>query len=165
MILTVHIIVGGLLAGKTSNYLLAVVIGAASHYILDFVPHIEYPVGAYKELSETHNLKIKKAFWFDSAKILLDFILGFIFLIFFSFYSGLPNLRLALVGGLFGMLPDALTFLYWITPENWPTHKLLKAQYDFQFWIQKNTKTGPILGTLTQVFTIAIILAAFSLWQ
>ena len=168
MILTSHIIVGGLAAGQTKNYLLAALIGLATHYILDMIPHWEYPTGEFDRILETHELDADRlSFWSDLVKVGLDALFGFTFLIIINHYlsnslktgysltnssyflaSNWPNI---VIGGFFGMLPDILQFFYWIKPS-----EFLKIPYRFPYWIHTKVKPRFIVGVATQILTIAI---------
>jgi len=163
MILTSHIIVGGLLAGQLStyggsitgmaNYFFQAAISLASHYLLDMVPHWEYPIGEFKRISETHEPQLaKKAFWFDLAKVGADALIGFSIL-FLSGYFLEIGWKSLIIGGIFGILPDSLSFLSWFSPSS-----VLQTHNKFHQSIHTKIKAGSKLGIATQAAAIGIIL-------
>src|SRR3989344_6452361 len=167
MILTSHIIVGGLLAGQLStyggsitgmsNYFFQAAISLASHYLLDMVPHWEYPIGEFKRISETRELQLaKKTFWFDLAKVGADALIGFSIL-FLSGYFLEIGWKSLIIGGIFGILPDSLSFLSWFSPSG-----VLQTHNKFHQSIHTKLKPGPLAGAITQIIAIAIIFALFA---
>ena len=156
MVLASHIIVSGLLASQTGNYFLAALIGFISHYILDAIPHWDnYLSLNFKPRAENEKGFLWHKFFIKEAvKIAVDIFAGLIilFLLFRIFEP--VNVFPALIGIFFGILPDPLQLLYFIT--KW---KLLKLNADFQYAIQK-IKQGFALGVITQIATIALIFAA-----
>lgn len=151
-------IAGGILADGATNYFLAAVIGLLSHYFLDTIPHWEYSIGSYKQLAQSHDFQLsKKGLRIDSIKIGLDGLLGFLLLL--LFISGFKtHFWPSVIGGVFGVLPDFFQFLYWIFPN-----PILKAHYDFHLNIHSKIKPSPLAGILTQIATVAVILAYFFL--
>ncbi|MBI4919717.1 hypothetical protein HY838_00205 [Candidatus Azambacteria bacterium] len=161
MILTSHIIASGLLGSTTKNYFIAGAIGLVSHYILDAIPHSEYSLNeaAFQSGIKTGYFKNKK-FWREIAKVALDGLIGFAFLFIiiataFKNYSP-ENSGSAAIGAFFGVLPDILQFLYWIT--GW---RFLKWNSDFQnfthYFTYKCQNRAFRPGIITQIATIAII--------
>lgn len=96
MIEAIHIAVGAAIAQETGNPVLGMIFAFLSHYVLDFIPHIEYPVSGKRKLKE---IPIR-----DFLKVAADIFIGFSIVLFFA-----KNLPLALAGGFFGMLPDLIT--------------------------------------------------------
>ena len=120
MILASHIIVSGLLGATTQNYFLAAVFGLSSHYMLDVIPHWDYLSDEFisKIKTETGFLKNKK-FWRTMLKVAFDILIGLslLFVIFITTTKNpIPkNIIPIFISIFFGVLPDALQLLYWIT--------------------------------------------------
>lgn len=136
-----------------ANYFIQAAIGLASHYLLDMVPHWEYPIGEFKRIAETREPQLaKKTFWFDLAKVGADALIGFS-LLFLSGYLLEIGWKSLIIGGIFGILPDSLAFLSWFSPSS-----VLQTHNKFHQSIHTKFKAGPILGIATQVAVIGIIL-------
>jgi hypothetical protein len=69
MIAAAHIITGGVIGSAVANPWLAVPLAIASHYMLDFVPHKEYPV-RYRRIADP--VARRRQFWRDVPKALTD---------------------------------------------------------------------------------------------
>ncbi len=159
MILASHIIISGLIGAQSKSYFLAALAGLVSHYVLDAVPHWdEYLSKEFKDKTETGISFIKnKLFWKEMAKVAIDILLG---LIIFYVLAGRDldygSAALALTGIFFGILPDPLQLLYWLTKS-----PLLKLNYDLQHALHKKIQPNFILGILTQIITIGIALTVY----
>ena len=158
MILTSHIIISGILGSQTQNYFLAALIGLVSHYVLDAIPHWDYLSDEFESGAKSgKNFMKKKKFWLELAKIGGDALAGFILLfIFTQFYQNISIIP-AIIGGFFGVLPDALSFLYWMTGS-----KFIKWNYDIQQFVHNltapKTRRDFLPGTITQISAIAAVL-------
>jgi hypothetical protein len=118
MILTCHLLVGAAVASKIPSIPLGLTLAFLSHYLIDFIPHYEYPI---KQIRDSQWLKSG----FDFLKVTADFILGFGLIFLFA----KPNIWL-FVAAFLAIVPDGLTLLNRIFPEN----KLLKK---IRFWHSK----------------------------
>jgi hypothetical protein len=141
MIETCHILAGAAIAGKTQNPFLGLLFALLSHYLLDFIPHEEYPVNRGEKIWKTPLREMLKA--------VVDLSFGFLIVFILS-----KNTALALAGGFFAIIPDALTLFLYIFPEN----KLLKLHYDFH--INKihvlKTKIPRFWRIVTQITVILV---------
>lgn len=155
MLLTSHIIISGLIGAKTGNYFLAAAAGLISHYVLDAIPHWDgYLDKEFQAKAEADKGFIRNKFFRkEIAKVAADFSLGLIiFYIFFGRHLDYGSAALALTGIFFGILPDPLQLLYWLTKS-----PLLKFNYDLQHVIHQNKKQPDFtFGMLTQIITIAL---------
>jgi hypothetical protein len=113
MLETCHILVGAAIAEKTQNPFLGLFFAFLSHYFIDFIPHEEYSVNGAEKIWKTPLKEI--------LKVAADLSLGFLIVFMLS-----KNTILALAGGFFAIIPDMLTFLFYIFPKN----KLLNIHYD-----------------------------------
>ncbi|MFH1990764.1 MAG: hypothetical protein ABIJ19_02835 [Patescibacteria group bacterium] len=157
MILTSHIIISGILASKTQNYFLAAAIGLISHYVLDAIPHWDYLSDKFETQTKTDkNFVKRKTFWREIIKISIDGLAGFGLLALFVFFDKDANIAPLVIGAFFGILPDALQFLSWLT--NW---KFIKWNVIFHKFahhlIHKKINPGFQSGVMTQVVTIGIV--------
>ncbi len=157
MILASHIIVSGLLGTTTQNYFLAAVFGFVSHYILDAIPHWDYFSDEFKLRAKTEKSFIKnKKFWQELINVALDILIGLGLLFIFLKYYKNPQIIPAIIGVAFGVLPDPLGLLYWIT--KW---KFIKWNFDFQEFVHYSIhskidqKFWP--GIAIQIATIGIV--------
>jgi hypothetical protein len=135
MILTPHIVISGILGSKTQNYFLAALIGLISHYVLDATPHWEY---------------------IPDGKTAIDILVGFGLLFILTGFSKIKNPVSLLIGAFFGILPDFLNFLYFIT--DWGS---IAWNYEFQefihFSVHSIINPGFWPGILTQIAAIIIL--------
>jgi len=156
MILASHIIIAGILGSETQNYFLAAIIGLASHYVLDAIPHWDYLSEEFQSRVKTDKGFVKnKKFWRELGKVAIDGLAGLILLIMLiGLYKNL-NITSALIGAFFGILPDAISLLYWIT--KW---RPIKWNFDFQefihYYIFKKTERNFWPGVATQIVAIGI---------
>ncbi len=161
MILVSHIIVSGLLGATTQNYFLAAVFGFASHYMLDVIPHWDYFSNDFilKIKTETGFLK-KKKFWRKMFKVACDILIG-LSLLFIIFIAAIKNpipenIAPILISIFFGVLPDALQLLYWITkwqPIKWNSD----LQHFIHHSIHKKIEQSFWPGITTQIAIIGIV--------
>lgn len=98
-------IFGALVASEIQNPFLVIVLAFLSHYLLDFIPHNEYPINNLK------NGQWKKSPP-DILKIFLDFCCGILLVSIFT--SGSPVILTAVF---FSILPDGFTVLSSIFPN------------------------------------------------
>jgi len=115
MILSTHIVAGAAIALQIQNPALGLILAFFSNYLLDSLPHSEYSVQNLRE----H--KWKKSF-LDFLKVGFDLLFGFSIILLFS-----KNYLIALTGGFFAILPDGLTFLLFLFPNN----KILEKHFKF----------------------------------
>ncbi len=114
MILLVHLLLGALIGQKIPNLFLAIILAFLSHYLLDFIPHMEY------EVKNIVGARWKKSLP-DLIKVFLDFISGIILIFIFS-----KNWPIIYVCAFFAILPDGLSLLNMLTKN-----KFLRAHSAF----------------------------------
>ncbi len=102
MILLVHLVFGAAIGASIRNAPLAIVLAFLSHYFLDTIPHIEYPVSV-------HNKRLKRIYP-DGFKIIADFLAG-LFIV--ALFSG--NQPIIYVCGFAAIIPDIIFALTHIT--------------------------------------------------
>jgi hypothetical protein len=171
MVFSTHAVVGGAIASAVgANVPTAFAIGLLSHYLLDKVPHWDYPLASGTKTTTENPLDgdivIGKAFLIDLCKIIPDFFLGFFLALhFFSFadYSSLEGLSKIFYdpvfwGALGAIVPDGLQFLYFkirreplITLQKF--HDFMHTPYRLSNW--------HILGPIFQILLITLCIALF----
>lgn len=99
MILLPHLLLGALIGQKVLNPYLAIILALLSHYFLDLLPHIEYPIE-----------NIVKKQWRRAApdilKVILDILAGILLISIFS-----ANQPIIYICAFFAILPDGLSIL------------------------------------------------------
>ena len=115
MIILVHLLFGSAIGHIIKNPVIAIILAFLSHYFLDFLPHIEYPIENIKNKQWPKSLP-------EFLNIALDFSLGILLIFIFS-NPALPAGRQAIVfiTAFFSILPDGFNFLNLLFPN-----KLLK---------------------------------------
>jgi len=144
MILAPHLLLGAAIASKVQNPVLAIILALLSHYLLDFIPHIEYDIK-----------NIKERRWRNAGaevrNVLFDFLAG-ILLIFFSTNSG----PLIYICAFVALIPDFLTFLNIALPNKiLNLHDLMHRR---KIHFLKNKKIPSFWRVSTQIITIVILL-------
>jgi hypothetical protein len=150
MVLFIHIFIGAVIAAKITYLPLALILALLSHYILDLIPHTEYPIKHIKEMG----LKGVRS---DILSIMLDLLLGLILILTVHFLVNVDYIRVFFVS-FFALLPDCFTFMKYIFPKN----RLLKGN----FWLLHykshflNRKKIPFWGKI--IFQILVLLVGFA---
>jgi hypothetical protein len=153
--LTTHAIVGAAIASVLPAYpSLAIAAAFASHYLLDAIPHWDYPI-----LSDSvkHNvaaaMKYDRALLADMLMIGTDATLGIALALLLLARSS--DLALVLCGATAAILPDALQFAY----IRFPCEPLISLQR-FHSWMHasRNLRGRPILGLSAQVALVLFVL-------
>jgi len=114
MILTPHLLFGAAIASQLKNHFLAVILAFLGHYLLDIIPHNEYPIENIKRKQWRKVLP-------DISLVSADFLFG-IFLI-FIFSSNQP---IVYVCAFFAILSDGIDLL-----SLFYSNKILKAHKNF----------------------------------
>ena len=159
MILSTHAVVGAAIASfLPSHPIAALVLGFTSHFVLDAIPHWDYPIR-----SASVNPKINAPVIFDAAllkdavTIGADGLFGsMVGLLLFATPEGL----LAILLGIFGaMLPDPLQFVHARLP-----YEPLRTLQRFHRWAHTNKQftDNIVLGAGSQLALVAsiVVLAA-----
>lgn len=147
MILLTHAVTGAAVGQLTGNPILAFVTGFVSHFLLDAIPHWDYPFS--EEAVRSGRLPRQ-----DLVKIAIDGTVGMLGVIVVQFFF--PSLLFwpMLAGAIGAMLPDALQFAYFKTKWRW-----LAALQAFHEWIHTSVKlVGEpkliIIGVVSQFFIV-----------
>jgi hypothetical protein len=155
MILTTHAVVGAALASfMPSHPAAAFVMGFASHFALDAIPHVDYPIK-----SGSVNPRIGAPMAFDGAllrdavTIGSDGLFGIIAALFL--FSSSASFWAILLGAIGAMLPDPLQFVHTRVP-----HEPLRTLQRFHLWAHTNKQIkSVILGVCSQAAFVAFVVA------
>jgi hypothetical protein len=153
MILCTHAVVGAALASLAPSHPAAgFMIGFASHFALDAIPHWDYPIN-----SPSVNPKIGAPLVFDGA-LLRDMVFigsdGLVGIIAAVLLFGLSaDLWAIVVGAIGAMLPDPLQFLYVRLP-----FEPLRTLQRFHCWAHSEQQIkGLVVGFGVQVVFIIVV--------
>lgn len=171
MILSTHIVVGAAAAKIFTNHPVeAFLVGFASHFVLDAIPHWDYPIDSFSaEHAGTDPLnkkiRLNAVVLRDAWRVLIDVAVGTAILAGFVFWpTGRvlgADVLLILAGAAGGVLPDFLQFLQGV----WKTPVLFWHQ-KFHDFIHARVKLDdrPLVGVPIQlaiVFIVGSILSKF----
>jgi hypothetical protein len=162
MTLTTHAVVGAAVASAIPNHpILGFTLAFGSHFLLDAVPHWDYPLSSHTGDNRNHmndDMRVDKSFFRDLLKIGTDVLCGILLaLLFFTAYS--PHLFfIPLIGAFGAILPDALQFAYW----KW-RHQPLVSLQRFHLWIhaKSNFNNKPLVGVPFQMAVIVLTVLIF----
>jgi hypothetical protein len=153
MILTTHAIVGAALASfLPSHPAAAFVAGFASHFALDAIPHVDYPI---KSRSVNPRIGAPMAFdralLQDAATIGSDGPFGIMAALFL--FSTTASFWAILMGAIGAMLPDPLQFVHTRLP-----HEPLRTLQRFHLWAHTKKRMTGVLGVGTQAAFVACVI-------
>jgi hypothetical protein len=142
MILLVHLILGAAIGSKISNIYLAIILALLSHYLLDIIPHFDYPV-------KSNDRNQWKKLLLGAVKVALDLLVGISLILIFS-----KNQPLVYIGAFFALLPDGFTVLKYLIPNN----KIFEAHYALHMKLHflKDKKISMFWRILNQVIVVII---------
>lgn len=155
MILSTHAIVGAAITTlMPSHPYLGISAAFASHFLLDAIPHWDYPIR-----SDSVNPRVAAAMKYDGTLIAdlltigADAVLGIALALFLLARPG--NFVLVLCGAGAAILPDALQFAY----MRFPREPLVSLQR-FHAWVHasRNLRGRPILGLTAQICLVSLFL-------
>lgn len=158
MVLTTHAVVGGAIGRLLPlNPILAFVLAFASHFLLDIIPHWDYPLASKaNDNVESHTMRLRSG-WplvVDFSRVGFDFLLGAL-LVYFIFPPGESWWFSSIAWGVFGaVLPDGLQFVY----AKWRP-KFLRGLQRFHHFIhaKQNLNNRPLLGITLQLALMLVV--------
>lgn len=124
MIFTPHLLFGAAIASGIMPLSLGLFLAFLSHFLLDAIPHWDYP---------TKNIKGRswKKSYPEFLQVAMDFSMGSAFIIAFA-----PQKLIAVTGGLIAASPDTLTLLAILLPACSPLQKFWKL-HDSVHWFRR----------------------------
>jgi hypothetical protein len=158
MTLTAHAVVGAAIASSIPNHpILGFTLAFASHFILDAIPHWDYPLSSRKTdnvNSLDDDMTIDKSFFVDLLKIGADMSCGIVLALLLFTLHGPHLFLIPMIGALGAVLPDALQFAYF----KW-RHQPLVSLQRFHIWIhaEQDFNDKPFIGIPFQIAIIILI--------
>ncbi|WP_176477168.1 hypothetical protein [Mesorhizobium sp. WSM4313] len=154
MILSTHALVGAALGSfLPANPAAALALGFGSHFVLDAIPHWDYPIR-----SSSLSLRIDAPVQLDRALLLDVMILGadaLLGILVAVLFFGSPENQWAILLGAFGaMLPDPLQVVHARFP-----HGPLRMLQRFHGWIHADKRISKAfpLGVTSQLILVAVV--------
>lgn len=160
MILATHAIVGAALATLLPREpwtpYAAVVLGFASHFVIDAIPHWDYPIrSAAVKPNSTAALRLNRDLLIDLSKVAGDAVIGLALAL--ALFGSAATAWTVAIAAVAAMAPDPLQFLH----SRFPREPLNSLQR-FHVWIHTNQrmKDQVALGVTTQLLFVCIVVAA-----
>ncbi len=159
MILVTHAIIGSAIGHRASSVLVAFVMGFASHYIFDMIPHWHYPVPKIEAAVfmpfGKKSITLDRRYWPEFGRILADLTLGILISLFL--FNG--SLMIVLAAAVGAVLPDLLVGFSKFNPV-----PALVWHDRFHRWIHTTTRLDDyhVFGILSQASIIVISIWIFS---
>ncbi|MDO8183380.1 MAG: diadenylate cyclase [bacterium] len=166
MVLTTHAVVGGAIGRLLAiNPLLAFIVGFLSHFVLDIIPHWDYPLQSKTvEARGVGRLHFRLG-WpavVDFSRIGLDFLIGLALVYWlFPLSQGTSWLASSVLWGALGaVLPDALQFIY----AQWRP-RFLSGLQRFHHFIhaKQDFNDRPVLGVTLQILLMVAVVVLVKL--
>jgi hypothetical protein len=153
MILSTHAIVGAAIASfLPSQPAMAFVLGFASHFALDAIPHWDYPIRSPSVNPDVGaSMIFDRALVLDAATIGFDGLFGLLAALLLFAASG--SFWAILLGACGAMLPDPLQFLHLRFP-----YEPLRTLQRFHRWMHTDRRITPVLGIGSQLGLVALII-------
>lgn len=147
MILLVHMLLGAAIGSSVKSIPLAIVLAFLSHYLLDLLPHIEYPM-------QNEWKKQWKKMLPDIIKVALDICAGLLLIFIFS-----KNQPIIYICAFFAILPDGLTVLNNLMPNKvLEFHRMLHID---KVHFLHNKKISKFWRITSQVAVIVVSIVLF----
>jgi hypothetical protein len=160
MILSTHAVVGGALAGLfPSHPVAAFAVGFASHFVIDAIPHWDYPLRSISVARGARNqVRLTPALARDVALIGFDAIVGLALAI--GIFATPSTIVAVLAGAVGAMLPDPLQFVHTLYP-----HEPLASLQRFHRWMHTKRRLHWPIGVSSQVaFVAAVVGTTFAIF-
>lgn len=166
MVLSVHTLVGGAIGAVLPvSPATAFVLGFASHFVLDAIPHSDYTLQSLSKDREDRgqDAMVKDGrLAHDLVVNGIDGILGFLILVSLVYNS--HSIFSAVFGALGACFPDALQFLYFMFPKvGWlkafkKFHGIFHTPIQIEEFMKKHTVLSVLVqGTIACVAIISIL--------
>ena len=152
MILSTHAIVGGAIASLMPGHpALAFVVGVASHFAIDAIPHVDYPLHSITvRRSAASALTLNWLLVQDLSLITLDACVGLAIVL--CLYASPGAIIAVLAGALGAMLPDPLQVLQKLYPR-----EPLRSLQRFHGWMHTKRRLSWPLGVISQLSFVALV--------
>jgi len=128
MIITPHILVGGIIGATTNNVPLAFVLGFFSHLILDMIPHLD--PGTFQETER--GTWPKCFYWFAISEFII------IWTIFILLFRNWPQFPAMVSGAIGAIMIDIMDNVPIKSMDNWPVFREVHFIHNkFHFFIKR----------------------------
>jgi hypothetical protein len=153
MILSTHAIVGGAIASLMPGHpMFAFVTGVASHFAIDAIPHVDYPLYSITvSRSANSALTVNWLLLRDFGLITLDAFAGLAIVLWL--YASPGAIVAVLAGALGAMLPDPLQLLQKLYPR-----EPLRSLQRFHVWIHTKRRMSWPLGVASQLSFVLVVI-------
>jgi hypothetical protein len=154
MILTTHAVVGAALASfLPSHPVAAFAVGFASHFVLDAIPHVDYPIKSGSiNPGIGAPMTLDRELLQDALTIGSDALFGIVAAL--VLFSSSTNFWAILMGAVGAMFPDPLQFVYTRFP-----HEPLRTLQRFHRWAHSKGRPDLMLGMGTQAALVVAVAA------
>jgi hypothetical protein len=153
MILSTHAIVGGAVANLVPSHPgLAAILGFASHYAIDAIPHWDYPLRSISvgRGADNRSLRRSRDLFLDLMLIGFDACAGLGLAVWL--FATSATLGVIILGACAAMLPDPLQFVHSLYPR-----EPLKSLQRFHHWMHAKRKLSWPIGASSQaIFAVAV---------
>jgi hypothetical protein len=159
MILSTHAVVGAAIATLLPrNPALVFAAGVASHFVIDAIPHWDYPLrGISVGRSKVGAIRLNGALFRDVCLIGLDAFAGLALAI--LLFAQVTPIWIIMIAAFGAMLPDPLQVVHRLYP-----HEPLRTLQRFHEWMHTNRSLGWRIGVGSQiVFSGMVVLLADTL--
>jgi hypothetical protein len=155
MILSTHAVVGAALASLfPSHPAAAFAAGFAGHFVIDAIPHWDYPLRSISVVPGARNrVRLTSALVRDLALIGLDAIVGLALAI--GIFATSSTITAILAGAVGAMLPDPLQFVHTLYPQ-----EPLASLQRFHRWIHTKRQLHWPIGVTSQMAFVAAVVGA-----
>lgn len=143
MIFTPHIIAGAVIGAKTQNLGLIIISGLLIHFIMDKLPHWDYPVSGVENFKKEKNFK---NLFIDFIKIGIDGLIGLLIVFIIMWQKNILNLYylpFILFAIFVSILPDIILGLSALFAPKKIIKKYFKSVH-YKFLHYKKEKEGKI---------------------
>jgi hypothetical protein len=157
VILSTHAIVGAGIASLMPNHpALAFASGIASHFVIDAVPHWDYPLRSISlKPGVRPAMMLDFSLFRDLGLITLDACVGLAVALWL--YASSTATTAVLLGALGAMLPDPLQIAHKLYPR-----EPLRSLQRFHVWIHTKQQLSWPIGVSSQLCFIVLVVASFA---
>lgn len=157
MILSTHAVIGAAIATLMPDHpALAFVCGVASHFVIDAIPHWDYPLRSISvKRGPGPALTLNWSLFQDLGLIGLDAFFGLAIALWL--YASPAAALAVLLGALGAMLPDPLQLAHKVYPR-----EPLRTLQRFHVWIHSKHKLAWPIGVTSQLSFVLLVIAGFA---
>lgn len=155
MIFTPHIIIGAAIGTKTQNLGLIIILGIAIHFILDKIPHWDYPISEnLRNFQKTKKIKyLIPPFLKASIDVLSGLLIVFLIIQQKNLFDILPFIILGII---FSLLPDIINSFIFVFAKDAFFEKYFSFHIKYLHCIEKKEGEITFFRIFSEVLTILI---------